>query len=307
MNIGIPDLEIVRAGDALGHGPLARVGQLGQSRAPTPPTAACVGMRAVLEELYGKRRLQRQARPDPGRRRGRRPARRAARRSAARRSIICDINEERVDELQRAARLRGRARRRPPRRRRATSTRRARAARRSTTRRSRSSRCKAVAGCANNQLLEPRHARRPEGARHPVRARLRDQRRRHHQRRRRARARRLRRGDVAGEDRPHLRQPQARVRDRARATPTIDAATRPRVAGRAAPGRRPGSSGRSRAPRARLGARSAEPALATPCAGSRPGRFSSSAQPVVRAPSGSGRRSARARSGVFGLRSFGGG
>ena len=53
MNIGIPDLDIVRRGDASWVVGLSR--ESGQLRKPQPYTATgCLhGMRAVLEEVFG--------------------------------------------------------------------------------------------------------------------------------------------------------------------------------------------------------------------------------------------------------------
>ena len=155
MNIGIPDLEQVRQTTRWVVG-LSR--ESGSSGNPSPYTAwGCVqGMRAVLEEVWGKddfkgKRILLQGVGAVGGRMGTLLKERGAH------VIICDINTERVKELQRqhgfeavpdeghesvqcdvyAPCARG-----------ATLN----------DETIPKLRCKAVAGCANNQLREPRHA-----------------------------------------------------------------------------------------------------------------------------------------------------
>lgn len=155
MNIGIPDLEKVRERTKWVTG-LSR--ESGSSGNPSPYTArGCViGMRAVLEEVFGSadfhgRRILIQGVGAVG---GRLAALLAEEGAEV---IVCDINEQRVGELARkhgfrvvsdaehvgvecdlyspCARGAGLNDETIPR-----------------------LRCKAVAGCANNQLLEARHA-----------------------------------------------------------------------------------------------------------------------------------------------------
>ena len=156
MNIGIPDLEIVRTQTRWVTG-LSR--ESGSSGNPSPYTARgiLVGMRAVLEELYGK--------PDF---KGKKVLIQGVGAVGGRLAVllkeqgaqvtICDINEVRIAEVLRdhgfetvaeakhlevgcdiyapCARGAGLNDETIPR-----------------------LKCKAIAGCANNQLLEPRHAR----------------------------------------------------------------------------------------------------------------------------------------------------
>jgi leucine dehydrogenase len=155
MNIGIPDLEKVRETTRWVVG-LSR--ESGSSGNPSPYTAiGCVeGMRAVLEEIWGNdeftgKRILLQGVGAVGGRLAVLLKERGAN------VVICDINEERVEELHEehgfevvdheghpsvpcdiyapCARGAGLNDETIPR-----------------------LRCKAVAGCANNQLLEPRHA-----------------------------------------------------------------------------------------------------------------------------------------------------
>jgi leucine dehydrogenase len=155
MNIGIPDLEIVRTQTRWVSG-LSR--ESGSSGNPSPYTAwGCLqGMRAVLEEIFGKddfrgKRFLLQGVGAVGGRLAELLKERGAQ------VVICDINAERVKELQQkhgfeavpdaghesvpcdvyAPCARG-----------ATLNDETIPA----------LRCKAVAGCANNQLREPRHA-----------------------------------------------------------------------------------------------------------------------------------------------------
>jgi len=156
MNIGIPDLEIVRTQTRWVTG-LRR--ETGSSGNPSPYTAqgCLVGMRAVLEEVFGSPEIRGKKVLIQGVGAvGGRLAELLAQQGA--RVVICDINEARVEELRkkdgyevvrddqhlevecdvyspcaRGATLNDQT---IPR-----------------------LRCKAVAGCANNQLLEPRHAR----------------------------------------------------------------------------------------------------------------------------------------------------
>jgi leucine dehydrogenase len=156
MNIGIPDLEIVRLETRWVTG-LSR--ESGSSGNPSPYTAkgCLVGMRAVLEEVYGsadfkKKRVLIQGVGAVGGRLA------VLLKEQGAHVIICDINEARVDDLKRVhgfetvpdakhldvacdiyapcARGAGLNDETVPK-----------------------LKCKAVAGCANNQLLEPRHAR----------------------------------------------------------------------------------------------------------------------------------------------------
>jgi leucine dehydrogenase len=150
MNIGIPDLEIVRRETRWVTG-LKR--EAGSSGNPSPYTAkgCLVGMRAVLEEVFGKADF-----------RGKRVliqgvvAELLAELGAE--VVICDINEARVADLQRkngfetvpdARHLEVECDIYSPCARGATLN----------DETIPKLRCKAVAGCANNQLLEPRHAR----------------------------------------------------------------------------------------------------------------------------------------------------
>jgi leucine dehydrogenase len=156
MNIGIPDLEIVRQETRWVTG-LSR--ESGSSGNPSPYTAkgCLVGMRAVLEEAFGSSDFKRKRVLIQGV--GAVGGRLATLlKEAGAHVVICDINDARVDELKRAhgfevvadanhvdtacdvyapcARGAGLNDDTIPR-----------------------LKCKAVAGCANNQLLEPRHAR----------------------------------------------------------------------------------------------------------------------------------------------------
>ena len=156
MNIGIPDLEMVRKETRWVTGLKREVGSSGN---PSPYTAqgCLVGMRAVLEEVFGK--------ADFGGKKvliqgvgavGGRLAELLA--EAGARVVICDINEARVAELagkngfetvSDATHLDVECDIYSPCARGATLN-------DETIPRLR---CKAIAGCANNQLLEPRHAR----------------------------------------------------------------------------------------------------------------------------------------------------
>jgi leucine dehydrogenase len=156
MNIGIPDLEVVRQESRWVTG-LSR--ESGSSGNPSPYTAmgCLVGMRAVLEEAFGsadfkKKRFLIQGVGAVGGRLA------VLLKEQGAHVVICDINDARVDELKRAhgfetvadathldvpcdvyapcARGAGLNDDTIPK-----------------------LKCKAVAGCANNQLLEPRHAR----------------------------------------------------------------------------------------------------------------------------------------------------
>jgi leucine dehydrogenase len=156
MNIGIPDLEIVRLDTRWVTG-LSR--DSGSSGNPSPYTArgCLVGLRAVLEEAYGaadfkKKRVLIQGVGAVGGRLA------VLLKEQGAHVIICDINEARVDDLKRVhgfetvadanhldvacdiyapcARGAGLNDDTIPK-----------------------LKCKAVAGCANNQLLEQRHAR----------------------------------------------------------------------------------------------------------------------------------------------------
>jgi leucine dehydrogenase len=156
MNIGIPDLEIVRLESRWVTG-LSR--ESGSSGNPSPYTArgCLVGLRAVLEEVYGaadfrKKRVLIQGVGAVGGRLA------VLLKEQGAHVIICDINEARVEDLKRvhgfetvadanhldvacdvyAPCARG-------------------ASLNDET--IPKLKCKAVAGCANNQLLEQRHAR----------------------------------------------------------------------------------------------------------------------------------------------------
>jgi len=156
MNIGIPDLEIVRLETRWVTG-LKR--ESGSSGNPSPYTAqgCLVGMRAVLEEVFrksdfeGKRVLIQGVGAVGGR-----LAELLAEQGA--KVVICDINEARVKELERkngfetvpdASHLEVECDLYSPCARGATLN----------DETIPKLRCKAIAGCANNQLLEPRHAR----------------------------------------------------------------------------------------------------------------------------------------------------
>jgi leucine dehydrogenase len=156
MNIGIPDLEIVRRETRWVTG-LKR--EAGSSGNPSPYTAkgCLVGMRAVLEEVFGKadfrgKRVLIQGVGAVGGRLAELLAELGAE------VVICDINEARVADLQRkngfetvpdARHLEVECDIYSP------------CARGASLNDDTipKLRCKAVAGCANNQLLEPRHAR----------------------------------------------------------------------------------------------------------------------------------------------------
>jgi leucine dehydrogenase len=156
MNIGIPDLEIVRQETRWVTG-LKR--EAGSSGNPSPYTAVgcLVGMRAVLEEVFGKadfrgKKVLIQGVGAVGGRLAELLAEQGAK------LVICDINEARVAELKRknafesvpdARHLEVECDIYSPCARGATLN-------DDTIPRLR---CKAIAGCANNQLLEPRHAR----------------------------------------------------------------------------------------------------------------------------------------------------
>jgi leucine dehydrogenase len=156
MNIGIPDLEVVRQETRWVTG-LSR--ESGSSGNPSPYTArgCLVGMRAVLEEAFGSpsfkgKRVLMQGVGAVGGRLA------VMLKEQGAKVVICDINEARVEELGRAhgfesvpdarhlevecdvyapcARGAGINDETIP-----------------------QLKCKAIAGCANNQLLEPRHAR----------------------------------------------------------------------------------------------------------------------------------------------------
>jgi leucine dehydrogenase len=156
MNIGIPDLEIVRQETRWVTG-LSR--QSGSSGNPSPYTAmgCLVGLRAVLEEVFGNAdfRGKKVLIQGVGAVGGRLAV---MLKEKGAQVIICDINDARVEELRSqhgftavpdpghfavecdvyapCARGAGLNDDTIPK-----------------------LRCKAVAGCANNQLLEPRHAR----------------------------------------------------------------------------------------------------------------------------------------------------
>ena len=156
MNIGIPDLETVRQETRWVTG-LKR--EAGSSGNPSPYTAkgCLVGMRAVLEEVFGRadfrgKRVLIQGVGAVGGRLAEMLAEEGAR------VTICDINEARVDELRRkngfeavpdADHLDVDCDIYSPCARGATIN----------DETIPKLRCKAIAGCANNQLLEPRHAR----------------------------------------------------------------------------------------------------------------------------------------------------
>jgi leucine dehydrogenase len=156
MNIGIPDLEIVRQETRWVTG-LKR--ESGSSGNPSPYTAkgCLVGMRAVLEEVYGKadfhgKKVLIQGVGAVGGRLAEMLAEQGAK------VLICDINEARVEDLRRKNGFET-----------VPDTRHldvecdiySPCARGATLNDETIPRlkCKAVAGCANNQLLEPRHAR----------------------------------------------------------------------------------------------------------------------------------------------------
>ena len=156
MNIGIPDLEIVRKETRWVTG-LKR--ESGSSGNPSPYTArgCLVGMRTVLEEVFGKadfrgKRVVIQGVGAVGGRLAELLAEQGAK------VVICDISEARVAELQRKngfeivpdeRHLEVECDIYSPCARGATLN----------DETIPKLRCKAVAGCANNQLLEPRHAR----------------------------------------------------------------------------------------------------------------------------------------------------
>lgn len=156
MNIGIPDLEKVRERTRWVTG-LSR--ESGSSGNPSPYTArgCMIGLRAVVEELFGKADLSGRCVLVQGV--GAVGGRLAVMlHEAGAEVVICDVNQQRVGELSRkygfrsvddehhldvdcdiyspCARGAGLNDDTIPR-----------------------LRCRAVAGCANNQLLEPRHAR----------------------------------------------------------------------------------------------------------------------------------------------------
>lgn len=156
MNIGIPDLEIVRTETRWVTG-LRR--ETGSSGNPSPYTAqgCLVGMRAVLEEVFGSPEVR-------GKRVliqgvgavGGRLAELLAEEGAH--VLICDINETRVRDLEKkngfeavpdATHLEIECDVYSPCARGATLN----------DETIPKLKCKAIAGCANNQLLEPRHAR----------------------------------------------------------------------------------------------------------------------------------------------------
>jgi leucine dehydrogenase len=156
MNIGIPDLEIVRRETRWVTG-LKR--ETGSSGNPSPYTAigCLVGMRAVLEEIDGSadfrgKRVLIQGVGAVGGRLAELLAEQGAK------VVICDINAARVEELRKKngfevvpddRHLEVECDVYSP------------CARGATLNDETISklRCRAVAGCANNQLLEPRHAR----------------------------------------------------------------------------------------------------------------------------------------------------
>src|SRR5258705_3884429 len=156
MNIGIPDLEIVRKETRWVTG-LKR--EAGSSGNPSPYTAigCLVGMRAVLEDVFGTadfrdKRVLIQGVGAVGGRLAELLHEQGAK------VVICDINEARVDELARkhgfetvpdARHLEVDCDIYSPCARGATLN----------DRTIPQLRCRAIAGCANNQLLEPRHAR----------------------------------------------------------------------------------------------------------------------------------------------------
>jgi leucine dehydrogenase len=156
MNIGIPDLEIVRTETRWVTG-LRR--EAGSSGNPSPYTAqgCLVGMRAVLEEVFGSpevrgKRVLIQGVGAVGGRLAELLAEEGAR------VLICDINEARVRDLEKKNGFEAVA----------DSTHLeiecdvySPCARGATLNDETipKLKCKAIAGCANNQLLEPRHAR----------------------------------------------------------------------------------------------------------------------------------------------------
>lgn len=156
MNIGIPDLEIVRTRTRWVTG-LRR--ETGSSGNPSPYTAqGCfVGMRAVLEEIFGSPEIR-------GKRVliqgvgavGGRVAEILVQQGA--KVVICDINETRVEELRQQH---GYEVVRDDRHLEVECDIYSPCARGATLNDQTipKLRCKAIAGCANNQLLEPRHAR----------------------------------------------------------------------------------------------------------------------------------------------------
>src|SRR5262245_14319140 len=155
MNIGIPDLEIVRTQTRWVSG-LKR--EAGSSGNPSPYTAwGCLqGMRAVLENVWGKddfrgKRFLLQGVGAVGGRMAELLAERGAH------VIICDINPQRVKELQRKHGFEAvpdEGHESVPCDVYAPCARGATLNDESIPR----LRCRAVAGCANNQLREPRHA-----------------------------------------------------------------------------------------------------------------------------------------------------
>ncbi|HEV8112205.1 MAG TPA: Glu/Leu/Phe/Val dehydrogenase [Planctomycetota bacterium] len=156
MNIGIPDLETVRLETRWVTG-LKR--EAGSSGNPSPYTAigCLVGMRAVLEDVFGKadfrdKRVLIQGVGAVGGRLAELLADQGAK------VIICDINEARVEEL---ARKRGFETVADARHLEVDCDIYSPCARGATLNDQTipQLRCRAVAGCANNQLLEPRHAR----------------------------------------------------------------------------------------------------------------------------------------------------
>jgi leucine dehydrogenase len=156
MNIGIPDLEIVRLETRWVTGLRKEEGSSGN---PSPYTAqgCLVGMRAVLEELYGSADFRGKCVLIQGVGAvGGRLAEMLAEQGA--KVVICDINEARVEELRRQngfevvpddRHLEVACDIYSPCARGATLN----------DETLPQLRCKAIAGCANNQLLEPRHAR----------------------------------------------------------------------------------------------------------------------------------------------------
>jgi len=155
MNIGIPDLEIVRTQTRWVSG-LSR--ESGSSGNPSPYTAVgCVaGMRAVLEELWGKDDFRGKSFLLQGVGAvGGRLAELLVERGA--RVIACDINAARVEELRKKTGLEVV----PDEGHHSVSCDVYVPCARGATINDETIpqlRCKAVAGCANNQLREPRHA-----------------------------------------------------------------------------------------------------------------------------------------------------
>jgi leucine dehydrogenase len=155
MNIGVADLEIVRKETRWVTG-LSR--ESGSSGNPSPYTAwGCVqGMRAVLEEVWGNddftgKRILMQGVGAVGGRMAELLAKRGAK------VIICDINAERVKELQAKHGFESI----PDDGHESVSCDVYAPCARGATLNDESIpklRCRAVAGCANNQLREPRHA-----------------------------------------------------------------------------------------------------------------------------------------------------